>query len=127
MRLVREINRRVRDSVAEFSRSRRVQRGKICGRTAADEKSAGCFGKTAEPAKPINDVQLDRRGGRAAEPGSVENIEAGSKRVRHRADEIAWARNEGEKAWVIDVEIVWKNVFLQSRQELVRFGGRFGG
>src|SRR5205814_5424661 len=114
MRLVGQIDRRVRDSVAEFCRPRCVQRGEIRGGTAAHKKSAGCFGKTAEAPEPIDDVQLDRRRGGTAKPGAVENVETGNERVRHRADEISRARNERKEARMIDVKIVWKNVFLEA-------------
>src|SRR5205814_2251286 len=113
MGLVGEIDRRVRDSVAEFCRARRVERGEIRGGTAAHEKSTGRFGKPAEAPEPIDDVQLDRRRGRATKPGAVENVETGNECVRHRADKISRARNEREEARMIDVKIVWENVFFE--------------
>src|ERR1041385_2091920 len=125
MRLVGEIDCRVLDSVAEFRCACGVERGEIRGRTAADEKSPGCFGKTAEAPKPIDDTQLHRGRGRAAEPGAIENVEPGNERVRHRADEISRAGNEREEARMIDVKIVWENVFLEARQQLAQVGWVF--
>src|ERR1051326_1426620 len=105
MGLVGKINRRVLNSIAKFGCARGVQRGEIRGRSAADKKSTCSFRKTAEAAKPIDNGQLDGRRGRSAEPGTVENVEAGSERVRHRADEIPRARDESKEARMIDGEI----------------------
>src|SRR5204863_541415 len=59
---------------------------------------------------------LDRSRGRSAEPRSVENIETGGERVRHRAHEIVRARNEREETRMIDVQVVRENIALELRE-----------
>src|ERR1700704_5300663 len=118
MGLVGEINRRALDPIAKLCATRGMKRGQICGRSATNEKSAGRFRKTAEAAEPIDHGQLDRRRRRAAQPGAVKNIEAGGKRVRHRAHKISRPGNEGEETRVIDVHVLWKNFLFQVSQKL---------
>ena len=125
MRLIGEINRGAGDAVLQHRMPRRDQRGEICHRTAAHEQTAGGGGKSANSAKPANDSQLDRGGGRSAQPGAVENIKTGRERVRHCADEIVRARHKREEPWMIDVQVVRKNIALELREEFVRIAGGF--
>src|SRR5438270_6442580 len=97
--------------------ARRHQRGEICHRTAAHEQTAGGGWKSANSAKPANDSQFDRGGGRSAQPGAVENIETGRERVRHCADEIVRTRNKREETRMIDVQVVRKNLALELREQ----------
>src|SRR5438477_1887955 len=104
--------------------SRGNQRGQIRHRTAAEKQTAGRVRKSANSAKPANDSQFHRCRRRSAQPSSVENVEAGRKRVRHRAHKIVRSRNESEKPRMIDMQIVRKNVALELGEKIVRIAPR---
>src|SRR5205823_5083383 len=106
-------DRRVVDPVAEFCGTGGVQRREIRGGTAADKKSAGSFRKSAEAPEPIDHGQLDGRRAGSAKPGAVEDVETRGKRVRHCADEISGTRNESKKARMVDMQVIWKDLFLE--------------
>ena len=99
------------------------QAGDVGHRSAAHEQASGGFRKSAPPAEPADYLQLKCGSGRAPEPGAIENVEPGGKRVGHGADEIVRPGDEGEKARMIDVKIVWENIALQAREKLMRIGG----
>src|ERR1700730_1559038 len=119
MRLIGEVNGRSCDAVLKQGMPRRDQAGEIRHRAAADKQTTGRCRKSTDSRKPANNAQLHRRSSRSAEPGTVKNIKSGSERVRHRAHEIVRARNKGEEARMIDMQIVRKNVALQLREQLV--------
>src|SRR2546421_3614905 len=126
MGLVRKINRGILNPVAEFHGARGMERGQVRRRPAADKKSAGRLGKTAEAAEPIDHGQFDGGCGRSTEPGSIENVKPGSERIRHGADKISGTGNESEKAGMIDMQIVRKNILFQPGQKLMRVAGCLG-
>src|SRR6202030_452881 len=110
MGLVGKINSRAVDSIFEQGVSGRHQCSQVRHRAAADEQTAGRVWKFASATQPAHDCDLNRRGGRAAEPRPVDDIEACGERVRHRAYEIVWPENEREKPRMIDMQIIWKNI-----------------
>src|SRR6266581_7060600 len=113
MRLIGEINRRVVDAVLQQRMPRRDQRGQIRHRATTDEQTARGGWESANSTEPAHHSQFDRGRGRSAEPGAVEDVEAGGERVRHCADEIVWSRNKREKPGMIDMQIVWQDVALE--------------
>src|ERR1700758_4038448 len=106
--------------------TRRNQRCQVRHRPAADEQAAGGVGKSANSREPAYHSELNCRGGRTTEPGPVENIESSGKRIRHRADEIIRPGDKCEKARMIDMQIIWKNIALQLSQQLVEVAPAFG-
>src|ERR1700726_2562771 len=119
MSLIGEINRRVVYAVLKQSMTRRDERGQVRHRSTADEQTPRCFRKSANATKPAHQPELDRRRSRSTEPCPVENVEPGGERVRHRAHEIVRAGNEREETWMIDMQVVRKNVALQLREQFV--------
>src|SRR5689334_9121391 len=119
MSLIREINRRAVDSILKQSVPGCDQRRQIRHRSTADEQPACRVRKSAASTKPAHHAEFYRRRGRAAEPCSVENVEPGGQRIRHRAHKIIWPGNEREKPRMIHVQVVWKNILLQLRQQIV--------
>src|SRR6266480_6924257 len=113
MRLIGEISRRVVDAVLQQRMPRRDQRGQIRHRATADEQTARGGWESANSTEPAHHSQFDRGRGRSAEPGAVEDVEAGGERVRHCADKIVRSRNESKKARMIDMQVVWKNIALE--------------
>lgn len=78
----------------------------------------------AEGAQPIDDGEFHGRGGRSAEPCSIKNVAPGGEGVGHGADEVVRAGDEGEEAWVIDLEVVGEDLAFE---EADQFEGVVGG
>ena len=125
--LVREINGGAVDAILQNGVPRGQQSGHVGDGAAAHEKASRGFGEAAPLAEPANDFELEGGGGRAPEPGSIEDVEAGGERVGHGADEIVGPGHEREKTWMIDVKIVGKNIAFQPGQKLVGIDRSFSG
>src|SRR5437763_10547621 len=125
MRLIGEINRGASDAVFKQRMPRRDQRGQIRHRTTTDEQTACRRWQSANATQPANHSELQGRSSRSAEPRPVENIKSGRERIRHRANEIVWARNERKKARMIDMQIIWKQIAFELLEEFVRITAGF--
>src|SRR5947209_11056145 len=126
MGLIGEINRGSPNVVAKFCGPGGMESGEVRGRSAADKKAAASLWKTAKAPEPIDHSELDRRRRGAAQPGAIENVEAGGERVPHRADEISGAGHEREEARMIDMKIIAEDVALEPSEQLIRIRRRFG-
>ena len=122
MGLIRKVNGRAVHSIVQERVTRGQQSGHVGDRAAANEKAAGCFGKSAPLPKPFDDLEFHRGRGGATEPCPIKDIESGGERICHRAHEIVRAGNERKKTRMVDVKVVRENLPLQSGQELLRIG-----
>src|SRR5579872_2775264 len=127
MRLIGKIDRGGIQAVFEHHMAGHGQRGEVGHAAAAYKQTSGLGRKSASIAEPVDYREFGRGRTRAADPGSGENVVAGSQSVSHGADEIAGARDVRQETWMVHVHAVAENLLLQLRQDSLEGGSLFRG